>query len=424
MSALDTRTLLPKAMSPVEGTKAPYGASGLASPRPKEKRDLLFLNLGPSHPATHGTLRALLALDGETIVAAVPEMGYLHRGFEKDCEAHPYQQCIPYTDRLNYVSAMMNNTGFCRAVEKMLRVEVPDRARYIRVVTSELNRIIDHLVCVGANLVDLGALTNFWYSFNAREKVYDILEKLCGARLTSSYMRIGGLARDTYPAFSGEVKAVLKDILAAANDVERLVAKNRILIDRTRDLCVVSGEEAVLWGWTGPTLRASGVDHDLRKDEPYDHYEDFKFQTVLGSKGDIYDRIFVRMGEIRESAKIIVQALDRLPGGPVMSPDKRVALPPKTETYGNIEGLMNHFKIIMHGVRPPRGEVYDATEAANGELGYTIVSDGGKNPYRVKCRPPCFMNYAAFASMIEGHLVADAVANLGSINIIAGELDR
>jgi NADH dehydrogenase I D subunit len=396
----------------------------LSSPHARERRDLLFLNLGPSHPVTHGTLRALLALDGETIVAAVPEMGYLHRGFEKDCEVHSYQQCIPYTDRLNYVSAMMNNTGFCRVVEKMLGVTVPDRAVYVRVITSELNRIIDHLVCVGANLVDLGALTNFWYSFNAREKVYDILEKLCGARLTSSYMRIGGLARDLYPSFADEVRAVLKEIRRGVDDIERLVISNRILLDRTRDLCVVSAEDAISFGWTGPTLRACGVDHDLRKDEPYDHYEDFKFETAIGSKGDIYDRIFVRMVEIRESSKIIEQALQKMPKGPVMSDDKRVALPPKTATYGHIEGLMNHFKIIMEGIRPEKGEVYDATEAANGELGFTVISDGGKNPYRVKCRPPCFMNYAAFAGMIEGHLVADAVANLGSINIIAGELDR
>jgi NADH:ubiquinone oxidoreductase subunit D len=237
-------------------------------------------------------------------------------------------------------------------------------------------------------------------------------------------MRIGGLARDLYPSFADEVRAVLKEIRRGVDDIERLVISNRILLDRTRDLCVVSAEDAISFGWTGPTLRACGVDHDLRKDEPYDHYEDFKFETAIGSKGDIYDRIFVRMVEIRESSKIIEQALQKMPKGPVMSDDKRVALPPKTATYGHIEGLMNHFKIIMEGIRPEKGEVYDATEAANGELGFTVISDGGKNPYRVKCRPPCFMNYAAFAGMIEGHLVADAVANLGSINIIAGELDR
>jgi len=414
MNALDPKTLLP------EG----YSAEGLEIASREDRKDLVFVNLGPSHPATHGTLRALVALDGETIAAAVTEIGYLHRGFEKDCEVHTYQQCIPYTDRLNYVSAIMNNVGFCKAVERMLGLTIPDRAMVLRVITCELNRIIDHLVAAGTNLVDIGALTNFWYSFNAREKVYDILEKLCGARLTSSYTRIGGLSRDVYPAFAEEVLAVLKDVRRAVGELERLVSKNRIFLERTQGVCPISKERAISYGWTGPTLRACGVDYDLRKAEPYYHYEDFKFEVVVGSKGDIYDRIFVRLLEIEESSSIIEQALRKLPTGPVMSDDKRVAVPPKERTYGNIEGLMNHFKIIMHGICPPAGEVYDFTEAANGELGFSIVSDGGKNPYRVKCRPPCFMNFAAYAEMVEGRMVADAVANLGSINIIAGELDR
>jgi len=351
-------------------------------------------------------------------------MGYLHRGFEKDCETHSWQQAIPYTDRLNYVSAMMNNVGFCKAAERMLGVEVPERAVFLRVIVSELNRIIDHLVCAGANLVDLGALTNFWWAFLAREKVYDILERLCGARLTHTYTRIGGLARDAYPGFGAEVEAVLGDVERAVSDVEALILTNRIFLDRTRGVCPVSAADAVSWGWTGPTLRASGVARDLRKDEPYYHYDEFRFEIPVGTKGDTYDRIVLRFYEIRESAKIVRQALRRLPRGPVMTSDRRVALPPKEQTYGHIEGLMNHFKIIMHGIQPPPGELYDATEAANGELGFTLVSDGGKNPYRVKCRPPCFMNYAAFPDMIEGWMVADAVATLGSINVVAGELDR
>jgi len=414
MNAIDTKTLLP-----VESS-----SRGLNSVQSLEKKDLVMVNLGPSHPATHGTLRALCALDGETIVAAVTEIGYLHRGFEKDCEVHTFQQCIPYTDRLNYVSAIMNNVGFCKAVERMMNIQVPERAIYIRVITSELNRIIDHLVCAGANLVDIGALTNFWYSFNVREKVYNILEKLCGARLTSSYTRIGGLSRDVYPAFGAEVTAVLKEIRKGVLDVQKLVTKNRIFLDRTKDICVISKEKAISYGWTGPTLRASGVEYDLRKAEPYYHYEDFKFDVPVGSRGDIFDRIFIRFLEIEESIHIIEQALGKLPNGPVMTDDKRVALPPKQQTYGNIEGLMNHFKIIMHGICPEPGRVYDATEAANGELGFTIVSDGSKNPYRIKCRHPCFMNFAAYHTMIEGTMIADAVANLGSINIIAGELDR
>jgi NADH-quinone oxidoreductase subunit C/D len=409
----DTKTLLPVRSS-----------QGLDSLKHQEKKDLVLVNLGPSHPASHGTLRAFLALDGETIAAAVTEIGYLHRGFEKDCEAHTFQQCIPYTDRLNYVSAIMNNVGFCKAVERMLRVEVPERAIYIRVITNELNRIIDHLVCAGANLVDIGALTNFWYSFNVREKVYNILEKLCGARLTSSYTRIGGLSRDVYPEFAAEVKAVLKEIQLGLKDVQKLVSNNRIFLDRTKDICVISKERAISYGWTGPTLRACGVEYDLRKSDPYYHYEDFKFDIPVGSVGDTYDRIFIRFYEIEESIHIIEQALGKMPKGPIITDDKRVALPPKQQTYGNIEGLMNHFKIIMHGICPEPGEIYDFTEAANGELGFYIVADGGKNPYRVKCRPPCFMNFAAFGEMIEGTMVADAVATLGSINIIAGELDR
>ena len=401
-----------------------FSTSGLDYETSRDRGDLLLVNIGPSHPATHGTLRVLCALSGETIEVAVAEMGYLHRGFEKDCESHSYQQAIPYTDRLNYVSAMMNNVGFCKAVERMLQVEVPERAVFLRVIVSELNRIIDHLVCAGANLVDLGALTNFWWAFNAREKVYDILEKLCGARLTHTYTRIGGLARDTYPGFEDEVLAVLKDVESAVRDIEALVLTNRIFLDRTRGVCRVSKEDAIAWGWTGPTLRASGVAYDLRRAEPYYHYDEFKFEIPVGSTGDTHDRIVIRFYEIRQSVRIVTQALKKLPAGPVMASDRRVALPPKSETYGNIEGLMNHFKIIMHGIQPPPGEVYDATEAANGELGFTIVSDGGKNPYRVKCRPPCFMNYAAFPDMIEGHLLADAVAALGSINVVAGELDR
>jgi len=413
MNDFDTKTLLPVRSS-----------QGLDSLKHQEKKDLVLVNLGPSHPASHGTLRAFLALDGETIAAAVTEIGYLHRGFEKDCEAHTFQQCIPYTDRLNYVSAIMNNVGFCKAVERMLRVEVPERAIYIRVITNELNRIIDHLVCAGANLVDIGALTNFWYSFNVREKVYNILEKLCGARLTSSYTRIGGLSRDVYPEFAAEVKAVLKEIQLGVKDVKKLVSSNRIFLDRTKDICVISKERAISYGWTGPTLRACGVEYDLRKSDPYYHYEDFKFDIPVGSVGDTYDRIFIRFYEIEESIHIIEQALGKMPKGPIITDDKRVALPPKQQTYGNIEGLMNHFKIIMHGICPEPGEIYDFTEAANGELGFYIVADGGKNPYRVKCRPPCFMNFAAFGEMIEGTMVADAVATLGSINIIAGELDR
>lgn len=399
-------------------------SSGIQFPIDLDPKEIVFVNIGPSHPAMHGTLRVLTALDGETIVAAVAEMGYLHRGFEKDCEIHPYQQCIPYTDRLNYLSAIMNNIGFAKAVEKMLQITIPERAKVIRVITAELNRIIDHLVCVGTNLVDIGALTNFWYSFNVREKVYDILEKLCGARLTSNYIRIGGLSRDTYPGFEEEVLHVCDEILESVGEIERLTEKNRIFLDRTQNVAVISLEDAISYGWTGPTLRACGIDYDLRKVEPYYDYETYDFDVIVGTKGDNFDRIYVRLYEIRESIKIIKQALKRLAPGPIMTDDKRVALPPKIHTYGDIEGLMNHFKIIMHGIQPPLSEVYDYTEASNGELGFHIISDGGKYPYRVKCRPPSFMNYSAFPQLIEDGMIADAIATLGTINIIAGELDR
>jgi len=399
-------------------------SNGIQFPTDIDPKEIVFVNIGPSHPAMHGTLRVLTALDGETIVAAVAEMGYLHRGFEKDCEIHPYQQCIPYTDRLNYLSAIMNNIGFAKAVEKMLQITIPERAKVVRVITAELNRIIDHLVCVGTNLVDIGALTNFWYSFNVREKVYDILEKLCGARLTSNYIRIGGLSRDTYPGFEEEVLHVCDEILESVGEIERLTEKNRIFLDRTQNVAVISLEDAISYGWTGPTLRACGIDYDLRKVEPYYDYETYDFDVIVGTKGDNFDRIYVRLYEIRESIKIIKQALKRLAPGPIMTDDKRVALPPKIHTYGDIEGLMNHFKIIMHGIQPPLSEVYDYTEASNGELGFHIISDGGKYPYRVKCRPPSFMNYSAFPQLIEGGMIADAIATLGTINIIAGELDR
>lgn len=386
--------------------------------------DLLFVNLGPSHPASHGTLRTFCALDGETIVSAVQEIGYLHRGFEKTVEKKTYNQVIPYTDRLNYVSSIMNNVGFSKAVEKMLGIQITDRCIFIRVIVSELMRIVDHLVCIGANLVDIGALTNFWYLYNQRETVYTILEKLTGARLTNSFTRIGGLYRDLYPSFEGDVKFALREIEKAVIDVTKLIKKNRIFVDRTQDVCVVSKEDAISYGFTGPCLRASGVEFDIRKAHPYYYYDQFEFDIPVGEHGDTYDRFFVRFEEIQQSIKLIRQYMKHLPSGPVNTDDKRAAIPSKVNTYGNIEGLINHFKLVFEGVNVPEGEIYDATEAANGELGFHIVSDGSGRPYRVKVRPPCFYIFAAFGEMVEGSLIADAVATLGSLNIIAGELDR
>lgn len=389
-----------------------------------EAQEYMTLNMGPSHPATHGALRIFAALDGENIKAAVGEMGYLHRGFEKMVEQGTFNQVLPYTDRLNYCSAMMNNIGFCKAVEKMFDVELPERCIRLRVIVSELSRIIDHLVCVGANLVDLGALTNFWYFFNPREEVYKIWGKLSGARLTNTFTRIGGLYRDAYVGFEDDVRLVLKKIEAAIADVRGLIEHNKIFVERTKDVCVVSGEEALAWGWTGPCLRASGVDHDMRIHEPYYGYEEYDFDSVIGQKGDTFDRIMVRIYEMIESISITRQAVDKLKPGPINCDDARVRLPEKSHVYHDMEALINQFKLIYEGVRPPLGECYDASEAANGELGFYIVSDGGTNPYKIKVRPPCFTQFAAFPSMIEEHQVADAFATLGSLNVIAGELDR
>lgn len=389
-----------------------------------EKVDLLTVNIGPSHPATHGALRAFVALDGEIITAAAQEIGYLHRGFEKMVVQGTYQQVLPYTDRLNYCSAILNNIGFCITAEKMFEVDVPERCQVLRVLLSEMSRLIDHLVCVAAAAVDLGALTNYWYLFNPREEVYAIWEKLSGARLTNTFTRIGGLYRDTYDGFEADVAKVLVSIETGLDEAFRLLEHNRIFIDRTRGCCPISAEDAVSWGWTGPCLRAAGVDRDLRKDEPYSGYETYEFETILGTTGDTYDRLLVRMYEMKESLSICRQALSRLKPGPVNTTDARLILPGHDKAYHDMEALINHFKIVYEGVRPPAGEFYNGIEAANGELGFFIVSDGTGKPWKIKVRPPCFTQFAAYADLIEGSMISDAIACLSSINIIAGELDR
>lgn len=410
---------------PALGNKPPVIAPGEEPQFYKDLHtELMFLNLGPSHPASHGTLRTFVALDGETISAAVTEIGYLHRGFEKTCEQRTYNQCIPYTDRLNYCSAILNNIGFAKAVERLLDIEITDRCKFIRVIVGELMRVVDHCICIGTNLVDIGALSNFWFLYNKREAVYTVLEKLTGARLTNSFTRIGGLYRDLYDGFEEDVLAVCKELEQAAAEVQGLIAKNRIFVDRTQGICILTPERAISYGFTGPNLRATGVPFDIRKVHPYYYYDTFDWDIALGSTGDTYDRIMVRFIEMEQSIRIIRQALKQLPGGPVNVDDKRVTLPGKVDTYQNIEGLINHFKLVFEGVRVPAGEIYDATEGANGELGFYIVSDGSGYPYRIKCRPPCFYAFNAFHEMVEGHMIADAVATLGSINIIAGELER
>lgn len=386
--------------------------------------NLVPINIGPSHPAMHGTLRVMAELDGETIVRAGCEIGYLHRCFEKMAETHPYNQVIPYTDRLNYCSAPMNNVGYCKAVEKLLGVEIPPKAQAMRVILCELSRIIDHTVSVGTGGVDLGALTAFFHLFTYREKVYTLFEKLCGARLTVSMTRIGGMAQDAPEDWFEDVLAFCKEMRVAVDEISKLMLDNKIFIKRTQGVCPIAPQDAINWGYTGPLLRACGVNLDLRKAAPYYGYEALDFDVPVGTNGDVYDRYLVRIEEIRQSIRIIEQVCRNVPGGDFTIREKGIVLPEKKDVYGNIEGLMNHFMLVIKGLRPPAGETYDATEAANGELGFYLVSDGSANPYRLKVRPPCFAIYQSFPTVVKGVMIADAIATVASMNVIAGELDR
>jgi len=390
----------------------------------EEIADLMLLNVGPSHPASHGTIRNFVALEGETIAACVTEIGYLHRGFEKACEHHTYSQVIPYTDRLNYCSAILNNIGWAKAIEDMMKIEITPRAKMIRVVIGELSRIIDHFVCNAANMVDLGGLTSLWYLFGARDQAYDLLSKLTGARLTNTYTRIGGLEFDLYDGFEKDLEEVLKTSEKAIEDVLSLIAHNKLFHDRTQDIGVIKADFALANGISGPNLRAAGVAHDLRKDKPYYGYENFDFDLVIGSHGDVYDRMMCRFEESIQSIKIIRQAMKNMPDGAINVYAPNLVLPNKKDVYGNIEGLMNQFKLTFEGTLVPKGEYYSSTEATNGELGFFIVSDGSGRPYKVKCRPPCFYSLAAYSKIVEGTMLADAVVTMASLNFIAGEFDR
>ena len=383
------------------------------------------LNLGPSHPATHGTLRIVVTLDGEKIVGADTEIGYLHRCFEKMSETHTYQQVIPFTDRLNYCSAIINNVGYCMTVEKMLGLEVPARAQHVRLMLSEFMRIADHIICIGTNLVDMGALTNFWYLFQPREEILGLVESCCGARLLPSYLRIGGLAVDAPADFLANSQRLINMLPPFIDDVEKLIMKNRIFRERVDGVAAITAEDAINFGFTGPCLRATGVPFDVRKASPYLGYETYDFDVPIAEGGDTYARFLVRFEEMRQSLRILQQAVDRgLPPGPVIVDNPYVALPPKDKVYNEMESLIYHFKLIMHGIQPPVGEAYFQVEGGNGELGFHVISDGTKTPYRVRVRPPCFPIYSAFARMITGQTIPDAIAALGSLNIIAGELDH
>ena len=386
--------------------------------------DKILINIGPAHPATHGTLRLMAVLSGETIEKMDIEIGYLHRCFEKMCETHDYNQIIPYTDRLNYCSAPMNNNAWCRTIEKMLNVEIPPRAQIMRVILDEFSRCIDHFVCISTNAVDLGALTNFWLGFQAREQVYHLFERLCGARLTVSLARVGGMGFDLPTGWVDLARETVKAIAKSHKELDGLLTKNRIFKQRMVGTASISAEDAVNWGFTGPCLRATGVGMDLRVIDPYNMYEQFEFDIPVGERGDSYDRYAVRMAEIEQSMRIITQALDNIPAGAITVDDPAISLPQKENTYGDIEGLMNQFMLVIYGIKPPPSEIYCASESANGELGFYVISDGTNKPYRVKCRPPCFAIFQAFPQMCQGQMLADAIAALGSLNIIAGELDR
>ena len=434
----------------------------------------LYVNMGPAHPAMHGIIRIFAELDGEMVVKADVEIGYLHRAFEKDCEAHVYGNAIPFTDRLNYVSPLINNFGYASAVEKLLGIEITERCKYIRVIMSEISRICDHLTCVGASAMELGAFTVFLYMIKAREFLWELVEDVTGARLTISYGRIGGVKADLPAGFDLKVKKAFAETRQVLEEVHKLITGNRIFMDRMVGVGALSRADTIAWGITGPLLRAAGVPFDLRKVQPYWAYDRMEFEVPLGKNGDNFDRYLVRMAEMEQAMRIAEQGLEGIPGGSIqvdwegraidpdiyvdlgkqgkteglllipitLSPnlqgqdrgahrrvdvsDKRVVLPPKEAAYGSIEGLMNHFMLVMdgYGVRPPPGEAYVPVEGANGELGFYVVSDGSDRPYRLRCRPPCLPPVAALPRMIEGQMIADVIPTFGSVNMIGGELDR
>ena len=386
-------------------------------------QELTTLNLGPTHPATHGIFQNILQMDGERIVSGVPTIGYIHRAFEKLAERKPFYQITTLTDRMNYCSSPINNMGWHMTVEKLLGITVPKRAQYMRVILMELARITDHLICNGILGVDTGAFTGFLYLMEEREKVYEIYEEVCGARLTTNMGRIGGMERDFSPVALEKLRKWLKEFPAVMREFEALFNRNRIFVDRVVDVGGISAEKALNYGFTGPNLRAAGVDYDVRVMNPYSSYQDFDFEIPIGSKGDTYDRFMVRNEEIWQSLRIINQALENLPEGPFHADAPHYYLPPKQAVYKNMEALIYHFKIIMGEIEAPVGEVYHSVEGGNGELGFYLISDGGRTPYRLHFRRPCFIYYQAYTEMVVGQSLSDAIVTLSSMNVIAGELD-
>ena len=408
-------------------------AAALATPPPPpggELRDMqgekMVLNMGPSHPATHGVLRIVLELDGEIITRAEPDVGYLHRGDEKIAENMTYTQFIPYTDRLDYLAPLANNVAYALAVEKLHGIDkdLPPRCQYIRVICCELARISAHLLGLGAFAMDVGALTVFLHTFTEREKIYNLIESLTGARFTTTYTRIGGVARDLPPGWVEQCRQFLKEVAVNFAESEKLLTRNRIFVDRTRDLGVISRADAIDFGLTGPNLRGSGVEYDLRKAHPYLVYDQLKFDIPVGSVGDCYDRYLVRMEEMRQSARIISQCLDQLPGGPVRIPDGKTVLPPKEKVLTAMEELIHQFILVTQGENAPPGEVYFGAENPKGELGFYINSKGGGTPHRLKIRAPSFVNLSILPHLLPGHMMSDTVSILGSLDFVMGECDR
>lgn len=384
----------------------------------------MLLQMGPSHPATHGTVRFTLTLDGETVLKCDTDVGYLHRGFEKESENSTWTQVFPYTDRLNYVSPLLNNFGYSLAVEKLLEIEVPERCNYIRTIMGEISRLSDHLTCVGAGALELGAMSAFLYAIEGRELVWDLIEQVTGARLTVSYGRIGGVKDDLPEDFAENWKHVRERLHEVHETTHKLLTRNRIFMDRMEGTGVITPEVAVSYGYTGVCLRSTGVDYDVRKDHPYFCYDKVDFEVPVGSEGDNYDRYLLRMAEIKQSIRIIDQCLEQMEPGPVMSDDPRVVLPEKQKVYNTIESMIAHFKIVFEGIQVPAGEIYSYTEAGNGELGYYIVSNGTGKPWKIHVRAPSFIMMGGIHKLFEGGLLADIIPTFDTINMIGGECDR
>jgi len=414
------------------GNAVPGGPAEVAAGSPAEEDSLLaplptkrmVLNMGPSHPATHGVTKIVVELDGETVTDAKIEIGFLHRGFEKSCENSTWTQVFPYTDRLNYVSSIMNNVGYALAVEKLCKLDVPERAKYLRVISSELHRICDHLTLVGATGLELGAMTIVIFAVEARDLVWDRLTELCGARLTSNYARIGGVTRDMPEGWAEKTLKTLDRVAEVREEIDALLTRNRIFADRLRGVGVISRADAIDYGFTGPCLRATGEPYDVRKAAPYLVYDRVDFDVPVGTNGDTFDRYLIRIEELRQSDRIVRQCLAQSEPGEIIVQDFRYALPPKPLVYGTIEGVMAHFKQMMEGVKVPAGEAYSYTEAANGELGFYLVSDGGGRPYKIGVRAPVWPMLMALPSMTKGRLLADLVPVYDSINYIAGEVEQ